>query len=265
MRACGACGQPVPIRWRNTGPALTVEHIAGPVQLVREDPHPGYPWGRIVDRVQGCAECGVELSRGPWAIGWPVGADVIETGPGHPTSVISPAHGRNTRKCSAQEVPKNVTSGRISGIVPPMTGEPTPHERLRRALAEHNRTTITVPREDLTVVLDELDNLTTHRMPNPVGRPPYGWRAHGGELVRVSHEQETLRRVKVHRDNGMSWRQVAAALTQERRLTRAGVPWSASGISKSFQNAEKYWARLQLNSVNPVTDDTEVHRVSNAS
>lgn len=139
-----------------------------------------------------------------------------------------------------------------------MAQDVTPQQRLRDALAKHKRERVTVPAADLAVVLDELDNLTTHRMPNPVGRPPYGWRAHGGELVRVSHEQETLKLVQGYRAAGMSWRQVAVALTDAGRFTRSGQPWTSAGIHKSFGNAERYWTRLQLNSVTPVTSETKV-------
>jgi hypothetical protein len=80
MRRCGECGQVVPIRWRNDGPPPQRQHIAGDVVIHRTTARPGFPWGRVRDRVQNCSRCGELLVRGIWALFFPAGAPVIEHG-----------------------------------------------------------------------------------------------------------------------------------------------------------------------------------------
>lgn len=80
MRACPECGQPVPIRWRNSGPPPQRQHVAGEVQMHRTVARPGYPWGRVVDRIQCCLRCGQVLVHGLWAVFFPAGAPVVEHG-----------------------------------------------------------------------------------------------------------------------------------------------------------------------------------------
>lgn len=63
------------------------------------------------------------------------------------------------------------------------------------------------------------------------GQPPYGWRGHGGELVRVPEEQEALRQMRAWRRQGLSYEQIA------QRLIAAGVParrgtWHRSRIAR---------------------------------
>lgn len=81
MRACAACGQPVPIRWRNTGPPPQRIHLAGPVLTDRARYHPdGRPWGAVVDRTQHCDLCGTVLVHGLWAMFFEPGTAVLEHG-----------------------------------------------------------------------------------------------------------------------------------------------------------------------------------------
>lgn len=92
MRACAACGQPVPIRWRNTtGPPRELQHFAGPVVILKEPPSQGYPWGKIVDRRQSCVDCTTQLSRGPWALTFEPGCPVVEHGVDRIAPVLIPA------------------------------------------------------------------------------------------------------------------------------------------------------------------------------
>lgn len=92
MRRCGACGQVVPIRWRNDGPPPQRQHIAGEVVIHRTTARPGFPWGRVANRVQSCSRCGEVLVRGIWALFFPAGAPVIEHGEHVPVLVegVSP-------------------------------------------------------------------------------------------------------------------------------------------------------------------------------
>lgn len=79
MRACAACGQPVPIRWRNDLNAPKepdVEHIAGPI-ISSVEPRPSCPH-YVVDRRQACTRCGKQLVRGRWAAFWVPGQLVLE-------------------------------------------------------------------------------------------------------------------------------------------------------------------------------------------
>jgi len=81
MRLCPTCKQPVPIRWRNDGPARQRQHVAGDVVLYRAAASRGYPWGRVVGREQFCAAgCDELLVRGLWAVFFTPGAPVIEHG-----------------------------------------------------------------------------------------------------------------------------------------------------------------------------------------
>lgn len=100
MRACAACGQPVPIRWRNTeGPPRELQHVAGPVLIFREAPSQGYPWGRIIDRRQSCLHCATQLARGPWALTYEPGDGVIEHGVGRASPLIIPGQRSALETC----------------------------------------------------------------------------------------------------------------------------------------------------------------------
>ena len=100
MRACAACGQPVPIRWRNTdGPPRELQHTAGAVLTFREPPSQGYPWGRIVDRHQNCSDCATQLVRGPWALLYDPGTPVIEHGVGAPSPIMIPGQRPALESC----------------------------------------------------------------------------------------------------------------------------------------------------------------------
>lgn len=80
MRACAACGQPVPIRYRNPDRLPpTTAHVAGDVIDGREYRR-GCPTGYIVDRRQACSRCGRQLIRGRWALFFEPGACVLEVG-----------------------------------------------------------------------------------------------------------------------------------------------------------------------------------------
>lgn len=52
------------------------------------------------------------------------------------------------------------------------------------------------------------------------GRPPFGWKAVGGELVPDEGEQATVARARELRDGGASLRVIAETLTEEGRLPR---------------------------------------------
>jgi DNA invertase Pin-like site-specific DNA recombinase len=57
------------------------------------------------------------------------------------------------------------------------------------------------------------------------GSPPYGWRAVGRELVEHPHEQAALARMRTLRAAGASYRDVAAALTNEGYEPKRGGTW----------------------------------------
>jgi site-specific DNA recombinase len=54
---------------------------------------------------------------------------------------------------------------------------------------------------------------------------PFGWRAEGEYLVRDDAEQATLSRLVELCSEGLSYRKVAANLTEEGHLTKRGGPW----------------------------------------
>lgn len=102
MRTCPACGQLAPPRWGNAGRTITrLSHHAGPVTAVKAPASPGYPWGRIIDRVQSCTRCATTLVRGPWALFFDPGASVIEHGAGSPAAIIGDAdHDDSAQPCA---------------------------------------------------------------------------------------------------------------------------------------------------------------------
>jgi len=82
-------------RWRNSSLPTATVHLAGPVIDCREYRRscPGY----IVDRRQTCARCGVQLTRGRWALFYPADTAVAVLG-----TVTYPAAGRpGEAPCSA--------------------------------------------------------------------------------------------------------------------------------------------------------------------
>lgn len=67
-----------------------------------------------------------------------------------------------------------------------------------------------------------------------VGRPAYGWRAEGSELVPVDAEQMILRRILRLHKAGNSTRAIAAALNADPAVgpTKAGAEWSSQVVSR---------------------------------
>ena len=59
------------------------------------------------------------------------------------------------------------------------------------------------------------------------GRPPYGWRAEGRELVPDQAEQEVVSYVRQLHEDGLSSRQVAGRLNEAGYSTKDGRPWSS--------------------------------------
>lgn len=68
----------------------------------------------------------------------------------------------------------------------------------------------------------------------PVGAPPYGWAAVGGELVPVDAEQAALRLIRKMHRAGYSTRAIASALAAEpdRYPTKRGGAWSSPVVSR---------------------------------
>lgn len=78
MRACGACGQPVPIRWRNErgAPLHVLWHTAGPVVECRDRRRSGAFY--VVTRHQACTDCGKTLRHHLRAMWFTPGKSVFE-------------------------------------------------------------------------------------------------------------------------------------------------------------------------------------------
>jgi DNA invertase Pin-like site-specific DNA recombinase len=67
------------------------------------------------------------------------------------------------------------------------------------------------------------------------GRPPFGWKAEGGELVEDPAEQAALARIaELHRD-GCSLRQIAAALKAEGHEPRRGQRWHPNTLARILE------------------------------
>ena len=59
------------------------------------------------------------------------------------------------------------------------------------------------------------------------GRPPFGWRAEGKELVPEPREQEAIALVRQLADEGLSSRQIAARLEEAGHRPKVGEHWSS--------------------------------------
>jgi DNA invertase Pin-like site-specific DNA recombinase len=62
------------------------------------------------------------------------------------------------------------------------------------------------------------------------GRPPYGYRAEGGELVEDEGEQQVIRRIRDLADSGFSTRAIADVLNAEGETLKSGGRWSHVGL-----------------------------------
>ena len=62
------------------------------------------------------------------------------------------------------------------------------------------------------------------------GRPPFGWRAEGKELVRDEDEQAVIALVRQLHDEGLSSRQIAARLDQAGHRPKVGQRWSSTQV-----------------------------------
>ena len=67
------------------------------------------------------------------------------------------------------------------------------------------------------------------------GRPPFGWRAEGGELVEAPAEQATLARIRELRGHGQSLRNIAATLEAEDRCPRRGQHWAPNVLARILE------------------------------
>ena len=64
------------------------------------------------------------------------------------------------------------------------------------------------------------------------GRPPFGWRAEGKELVPDSREQEVIALVRQLTSEGLSSRQVAACLDEAGHRPKVGKRWSSVQVCR---------------------------------
>jgi len=64
------------------------------------------------------------------------------------------------------------------------------------------------------------------------GRPPYGWKAEGKELVEDPGEQQVLARIQELRSQGQSLRAIAATLEAEGRHPRRGQHWAPNVLAR---------------------------------
>ncbi len=64
------------------------------------------------------------------------------------------------------------------------------------------------------------------------GRPPYGWRAVKGDLVRDPVEQLIVAKIRRQRRLGRSYREIATNLTESGTATRSGAPWTPVAVRR---------------------------------
>ena len=64
------------------------------------------------------------------------------------------------------------------------------------------------------------------------GRPPYGYRAEGGGLVKARKEQEAITAARRLRKKGLSYRQIAARLEADGMVPRSGGRWHPPMVAR---------------------------------
>ena len=64
------------------------------------------------------------------------------------------------------------------------------------------------------------------------GRPPFGYRAEGGELVPDKAEQDALKVMRRMRDRGSSYREIASALTDKGISPRQSERWHPQTVAR---------------------------------
>lgn len=69
------------------------------------------------------------------------------------------------------------------------------------------------------------------------GAPPYGYRAEDGAVVCEPSEQAAVARISQLRAEGQSFREIAAALTAEGYVTKAGKTWWPQTVSRIVSRA----------------------------
>jgi DNA invertase Pin-like site-specific DNA recombinase len=75
------------------------------------------------------------------------------------------------------------------------------------------------------------------------GRPPYGYRAEGGSLVKSPEEQIVIEEALRLRKGGHSLREIAAQLEAKGYRTRIGGPWHPAQVSRLFLERKTHVAR----------------------
>ena len=66
----------------------------------------------------------------------------------------------------------------------------------------------------------------------PGGRPPFGWRYEGKELVPDRREQKVITLARQLRDYGLSTRQIAVRLEQAGHRPKVGAKWSSAQVGR---------------------------------
>lgn len=108
-----------------------------------------------------------------------------------------------------------------------------PDDPLRTAMREMAGVFAGLERRMLVKRMRDGRKAAAARGTRPVGAPPYGWAAVGGELVPIPAEQEALRLMRRMRKRGESTRAIAAALAAdpERYPTKRGGKWTSPAVS----------------------------------
>jgi DNA invertase Pin-like site-specific DNA recombinase len=76
------------------------------------------------------------------------------------------------------------------------------------------------------------------------GRPPYGYRAIGRQLVPDVDEQRVVSLIRARRRAGKSFRVIASMLANEGFTTRSGKPWSPQAVQRVARHAERPRGRV---------------------
>lgn len=71
------------------------------------------------------------------------------------------------------------------------------------------------------------------------GRPPFGWRAEGGELVKDPDEWPGVELARRLRAEGLSLREIAGQLSGAGFRPKAGTTWGPSQVARVLERAER--------------------------
>lgn len=194
-------------RWRNDSGNVPrrVSHVAGPVDIERE-PRRSCP-GYIVDRTQVCIDCGEILASGKWALFFSYGIAVTKLCLRDGSQEFAQPSRAEDDSISCAELARIRTrprTGYIAGVNCGMIGD-----------------------------MDQGKHGGKGSSRLPSGRIPYGWTRTKGVVSVVLEEHAVRSSIVLLRQQGLSYRRIAAILNEAGYATNDGARvWNAMGVQR---------------------------------